>query len=131
MTTMKTTTTEPRFTLDQVLQAAREVVEEKGGWYVYPEVNCRYAVDGMPACIVGHVINRLDSLTFAHLAKLEARAASSEMADGLRPRGWLDPNFWGRDADRAMVAAQWRQDSRSTWGEALAAAENQGADADM
>lgn len=127
-----TTNSEPRFTLEQVLQAAREVVEEKGDGYVYGDeyADCKYAVDGMPACIVGHVVNRLDPAQFEFLAAKEEDSHSSEIAANLRSRGWLDQNFWSTDAALAMQAAQNRQDVGETWSTALAAAENLGADAE-
>jgi hypothetical protein len=132
--TMKMTTTnsEPRFTLEQVLQATREVVEEKGDGYIYSDehADCKYAVDGMPACIVGHVVNRLDPAQFEFLAAKEEESHSSEIVCLLESRGWLDQNFWSSDAERAMGFAQAKQDVGETWSTALAAAENLGADAE-
>lgn len=129
---MTTTNSEPRFTLEQVLQAAREAVEEKGDGYVYSDEyeDCKYAVDGMPACIVGHVVNRLDPAMFTHLATREEDSHSSEIVHNLRSRFWLDQNFWSRDAEFALGIAQKKQDVGETWGTALAAAENLGADAE-
>lgn len=125
------TNSEPRFSLEQVLQAAREVVEEKGEDYVYEYPDCKYAVNGTPACIVGHVVNRLDPAVFEFLAtKEETESTGSEIVTSLTSRGWLDRNFWSHDAQVAMSVAQSCQDVGETWSAALAAAEDLGADAD-
>lgn len=125
-----------RFTLEQVLEATRAVVEEKGDSYVYPTTKanpyCVYAdVKGNPSCLVGHVVNRLDPEAFEQLRRSEVAARSLSIgADAIRFRGWIPQNFWGDDADAAMIAAQCEQDSGEPWGHALYAAENLGADAD-
>lgn len=134
---MSTTTTSGErqpFTLDDVLQAANEVVNEKGHDYVYdpsknPDGGCVYAVHGTPSCLVGHVIYRLDPAIFAGLAKWE-RQEGSEAASHLRKRGWLPGDFWTDEAEFAMQRGQDSQDAGEPWGYAIVAAENLGGDAD-
>mgnify|MGYP003441213565 CR=1 FL=1 len=125
-------TSDARFTLDDVLNATRKIVEEKGGDYRYdPEGHgCLYAADGTPSCLVGHVINALDPEAFTILAGMEADRSMSMPAVELRDGDWLAEDFWSDDAEVAMQAAQDAQDSGLTWGQAVYAAENLGADAD-
>lgn len=131
-----TTTSKPYpFTLEQVLEATRTLVEEKGEDFVYSPVDgfaggdCVYAVDGNPSCLVGHVIFRLDAEAFKHLAELERERGSVAAAD-LVGGGYLRQSFWTSDAAMAMQEAQATQDEGLPWGRALYEAENLGADAD-
>ena len=125
-------TSDVRFTLDDVLNATRKIVEERGGDYVYDSEShgCVYAVGGTPSCLVGHVINALDPEAFASLAEMEADRIMSMPVAELRDGDWLAEDFWSDDAEVAMQAAQDAQDSGLTWGQAVYAAENLGADAD-
>lgn len=130
------------FTFEQVLEATRAIVDERGHDFIYQQVvryheplgreipQCVYADDeGQPSCLVGHVIHRLDPEAFETLARRE-RSEGGDIADSLRLRGHLPQDFWTDDAEAAMVYAQDVQDSGDTWSEALHAAENLAADAD-
>lgn len=121
------------FTLDQVLDAAREAVNEKGSEYIYPGAGsaCFYATyNEKPSCIVGHVIFKLDPEAFATIATAEREGGESKAATDLEYSDWLPDNFWTADAATAMQYAQVAQDEGATWGDALAAAEDLGADAE-
>lgn len=121
------------FTLDQVLEAARAVVDEVGNDYVYDSQPCRYAgPDGAPSCLVGHVINRLDPEAFAMLTQYEHSGGINSTPAALLAghSGWLPRGFWTAEAANAMQYAQWSQDLRQPWGLALFEAENAGGDAD-
>lgn len=127
-----TTTSDARFTLDDVLNAARKIVEEKGGDYVYNTEGhgCVYAANGSPSCLVGHVIHALDPAAFSLVEEWEAESKGSETALSLRKRGWLPKDFWTNDAEKVMQAMQDSQDEGNNWGLALYDGENLGADAD-
>lgn len=130
---MTTKTERTPFTLDQVLDAAREVVDGRGSDYVYPGAGsaCFYATsDEKPSCLVGHVIFKLDPEAFATIATAEREGCESKAAQDLIYDNWLPDNFWTDDAIAAMQYAQVAQDEGATWGDALAAAEDLGADAD-
>lgn len=121
------------FTLDQVLDAAREAVNEKGSDYIYKRVGdgCTYSdTEGNPSCLVGHVIFKLDPEAFKKLAREELDAHESNNVDDLEFNEWIPVNFWTNDALKAMRFAQDRQDAGEIWGNALYAAENLGADAE-
>ena len=102
----------------EILEHLRAVVAEKGADYVYRRETCRYAIAGAPSCIVGHVYARLGLLD-------KATQESISKAKGLHV-GKI-----ARLARRVLQAAQEVQDAdvppfvRGTWGEALAAAENE------
>lgn len=114
------------FTLEDVLNAAREVVAEKGADYVYPnsivgggDGVCVYAgEDSAPSCLVGHVIYRLDPEAFLQVAEIEATEGTTA-AGGLEEDGYLPEGFWDEEAQEAMVAAQASQDNGWPWGYAL------------
>jgi len=131
-----TTTSEPRFGLDDVLTAMRKAVEDRGKDYLYDnergvnDAGCYYSKpDGTPSCLVGYVINALDHVEFVNVAEREVDRDESEQSNHLRGE-WIPKNFWSDEADEALYAAQRYQDTGETWGYALAAAENLGADAD-
>ena len=98
----------------EILKHLRAVVADKGLNYVYSEEGCLYAIDGQPACIVGHVYARLGLLD-------QATCDSGTQAYNLHTS---KITLFGRDVLRA---AQQVQDGvpgeRGTWGEALVAAE--------
>ena len=102
--------------LPEVLEALRAVVAEKGADYVYPEETCQYAIDGAPACIVGHV--------YARFGLLDEQTQYSIGKASLLHRYEI-----ARPARLVLQVAQVVQDGeyppfvRGTWGEALAAAE--------
>ena len=106
----------------EVLAHLRAVVAEKGADYVY-RGSCVYAIDGQPACIVGHV--------YARLGLLDGRTRRSGVEAGMLHQGAI-----AMSARSVLRAAQVVQDGdvpprfgRGTWGEALAAAEAQAAQA--
>ena len=100
--------------LPEVLEALRAVVAEKGADYVYPHVVGVYAIDGKPACIVGHVYARFGLL-------------DETTCDSGSPAYKLHRYRISQAGRRALDNAQQEQDGRGaghgTWGEALAAAE--------
>jgi len=106
------------FDVPEVLAALREVVADKGADYVYPEEwenqdsGCVYVRDGQPACIVGHVLARLDS------ALLDSEVVRSNRSANVLPEvGFEHHAAW------LLRAAQRVQDVGGTWGSAFAAAE--------
>ena len=96
--------------LPEVLEHLRAVVAAKGADYVYPESACFYAINGEPACIVGHV--------YARLGLLDKATQDSGASAWALHESKITSN--GRDF---LGNAQRVQDARGTWGEALAAAE--------
>jgi len=104
-------------TEEQVTEAMRQVIEEKGADYVYPEEEklihgggqmCRYGTEkGEPLCLIGHVIVKLG--TTLH-RQMEGRPASGV----LRSIGVTDERVL-EAADRAQTY----QDRGDIWGEAL------------
>ena len=101
----------------KVLKHLRAVVAEKGADYVYAEDVCQYAIDGQPACIVGHI--------YARLGLLDEDTQWSGVGAGVLHQGAI-----AMPARSVLRAAQEVQDGdvqprfvRGTWGEALAAAE--------
>ena len=142
-------------TRQDVLDAARKIVAEKGPDYVYPRNSVTgtgyngggyggangpvYAEDGKPSCLVGHVIHALDPEAFAHLAAVE-EVYGTESADNLtyqafnsgnRNEGdgesyhYLPWDFWDAEAEVLMNQAQTYQDVGKAWGDALAQAEDE------
>jgi len=104
------------YDVPEVLAALRDVVADKGADYMYPEElknrngNCVYVRDGRPACIVGHVLARLNFNLLGQ--SVVRRNGSAGMLDGVTGR-----------AAQALRQAQRTQDSGDSWGLALAAAE--------
>lgn len=124
--------TEPRFTTEQAMEALRKAVELKGANYMYPdsekntrtsEGTCMYSHKGQPSCIVGHVINILDPKVFAGLETQEM-LYGPQGAEDLTLQGYLPADFWSKDTGRVMAIAQGMQDTRHSWGDALAEAED-------
>lgn len=100
--------------LPEVLEVLRAVVAEKGVGYVYPEIDCVYAIEGSPSCIVGHVYDRFGLLD-------QATCDSSNRAYALHKDRITEA---GRTAlDCAQMKQDGRLGDRGTWGRALAAAE--------
>ena len=140
------------FTRQDVLDAARKIVAEKGPDYVYPRNSVTgtgyngsgyggangpvYAEGGKPSCLVGHVVHALDPEVFAHLAAVE-EVRGTESADNLTYYGfssemedegnyWYVPeDFWNEEAQQLMNQAQHYQDAGTPWGDALARAEDE------
>jgi hypothetical protein len=114
---------------NRALDLLREVVADIGADHVYrhpdgkpaAEVGeiCRYEVNGSPACIVGHALNRagvgVDALHEMDEYEDGAAIATVE-SDAVQ----IEPL-----ARELLAVAQNKQDSGSTWGAALAAAEAQ------
>ena len=116
----------PRFTIDDVMAAMQAVVAEKGEDYVYPHagpggMDCVYAEDGMPSCIVGHVIYRLDPKEFAKVVELENRSGSAP-ATSLQDEGYISKGMFDDETEQFLYHAQSQQDAGKTWGEALSRA---------
>lgn len=91
------------------------IVAEYGEGYVYKKeereeeawpVKCRYQENGEPSCIVGHVLNRLG-------VEYDPRwDEGSQSAQDIIPEGAVQ---------KALQAAQSRQDGGNPWGRALKA----------
>lgn len=110
------------------LGVLRLVVFEKGNGYVYPRAEdevdtCRNFKDGQPSCIVGHVFARLGvTYELAVAAAMNGSMGAYSSIRNLGSYGWTDWTF-SPEAQNALTSAQSWQDRGSTWGEALAAAE--------
>lgn len=138
------------FTYQDVLDAARKVVAEKGADYVYPRnmggagygqgvpkgKGPVYAEGEIPSCLVGHVIYALDPEAFANLAAVEAELGTVSAEDltlGVcydaeedDEYGYLPSDFWDVEAEALMNTAQNYQDRGKPWGDSLALAEDGG-----
>lgn len=114
---------------EQVTQAIRQAVEEKGRDFIYEDylgrsgglATCTYSDQaGAPSCIVGHVIRTLSPKEFTTLHVREwatdADEPSSWSADDALDMAHLDVP---ERAELALVAAQKAQDSGYPWGSAL------------
>lgn len=109
-----------KFTDEQVHEAIKAVVEERGADFIYPDEwkytnDCLYVRpdgDG-PACIVGAVLHHL-GVPLSLLSANEGRPAYAlvHYLGGVSPR-----------AGDALAWAQGVQDTGKTWGEALASFE--------
>lgn len=104
----------------------RLAVFEKGADYVYPGdkgSTCWNFVDGEPSCIVGTVLNML-GLTYEKACELKIDG-SSDSWDSTRTLNEDEDFGWvfSDDARRLLSVAQWVQDDRRSWGEALAKVE--------
>lgn len=116
-------------TAQTVLDTLRSVVEGREDYkYRATNAQCSYSLNGEPRCIVGHVISILDPEAFEAFAQQEAesgtswpiRLSSLEYAAG---DDTLTLTWGDEDNINILVAAQSRQDTGSTWGEAVKAAE--------
>lgn len=113
------------FTREDVLNAARMVVAEKGENYIYERQLCRYAdKNGKPSCFVGHVVYILDPEAFAQLAKHEDEYGTESVKFLMGDDDYLPVRFWSHQAAEFLSVVQDRQDGRATYGEALAYAED-------
>lgn len=105
-------------TRDDVLGHLRAVVAEAGEDYVYPVIDedhtCWYVRDGEYDCIAARVFGRL-GVPVGDLAQHEGWTAGAVVE-------WLDLCFT-LEAEDALAVAQHQQDKGTTWGGALAAAE--------
>lgn len=106
-------------TLDRAQQLAREVVEEFGADYVYPEEHrqfcagvkmCVYVHDGKPSCLVGQILAR-HGVPVVDMALMEFRGAFKVTQD-LVPGTPLDTL-------RFLDRIQGQQDEGWSWGSVL------------
>lgn len=118
------------FDVPEVLVALEAAVAERGADYVYdygstPSGNCVYVgSDGTPSCIVGVALSKLGVSVETLKAEGQTGAAGGRtpfnaIAIGSRSdlAALLTPA-----AVNVLAAAQFRQDSGESWGEALNAA---------
>lgn len=119
-------------TAQQVAETARAVVQEFGEGYVYtppaddPRADedgiCLYVNDGKPSCIVGHIVHRLgvplEVLRREGDLHLDPKVSHEPMT---LSAGFLLPKLGAPDhVTAALNAGQIAQDTRETWGTALA-----------
>lgn len=112
------------FTRQDVLEAARMVVADKGEGYVYEKFSCSYADNGEPSCFVGHVVYILDKEAFARLAKVEEELGTESVKYLMGGDDYLPVGFWTTAASDFLAIVQDQQDGRETYGYALATAED-------
>jgi hypothetical protein len=121
-------------TLEAAIQTVSELIAEKGEEYVYPvsEIGGCYYSDraGNPACIIGHVVAKLDPVAYQELVRIESvpilHAPHRRMGAG-DVNAIIDADhIVNVDAPRTEVfldSLQRWQDTGSTWGEALVKAQ--------
>lgn len=143
----------------EVLALLKRAVDEKGTDYVYPRKmstggTCDYSRDGVPSCIVGHVINYADPDAFQQVVEIEQANQSSWPATdfdvtfdepapdesdelGSRDSEYMEEIKFRLTHEAAQVAAvaQSLQDGGETWGyaydEAVREAKRLGYDVDI
>lgn len=122
---------------EEAVSLLRFEVYEKGADHVYanpawesesdPMRSCYNFHGSEPGCIVGHVLHRL-GLT-AELAEDLRIAGPAGVYDAREAVNTLDAEKFGfeinQDAANILFSAQAAQDNHFTWGEALAAAEQE------
>lgn len=118
-------------TATMVHDLLRKAVELKGSDYVYPTyrgsaLNCYYAKDGQPDCIVGHVLFDL-GVPIADMTWDDSGERRGDMATDVISvhRDYLLEEHGLKFDDVAwemLRSAQSKQDWRCSWGEALEAA---------
>ncbi len=119
----------------EVIRAAKDLVAEAGEGYVYPGAaigQCSYiAQDGIPACLVGQIVERLDPEKYDLLVQFENGGLShvneTYYAEwGIHAKfseGKLVPLIDTGDDDdlgQALLRAQNRQDNGQPWADAIA-----------
>ncbi len=115
-----------QITKDRALELLREIVAEYGEDWVYASrddgTTCTYTRQGQPSCLIGHVLHRA-GVPIEHLATLDR---------GDTPSIGTTTVDWGieitPDARRVLGVAQHAQDDGSSWGTALAMAEEAAGD---
>lgn len=131
-----------KHTLPEVMQALREVVEERGENYVYQppqtrdgdQPNCYYAdpTTGAASCVVGRVIAKLEPELFKAVRAAESTAGQSWSAYDFGTETYSDkiddyvmtPKLPFSDQAISLLAtAQTVQDNFKEYREVLAAAE--------
>lgn len=125
-----------KFTKSAVIKALEEIVAELGEDYVYPEavagVGCVYVKNGQASCIAGRVIAKIDPEKIEQIEELEQKWGSwgasdfdgqTQLAEGDEGEVINAPKLDATPAAlEALGAAQWSQDRRATYGQALKAA---------
>ena len=121
-------------TRDQLLTAFQNAVDLKGEDYVYRpfkvasgSIECVYAKDGEPSCIVGYAINELDPEAFKKVAEWEKTVHEdsnvspwgSSDVDAVAAAGLVE---FEPDALELAEKVQYMQDRSEPWGDALAKA---------
>lgn len=108
-------------TLPQVIALTEEIIAEKGSDYIYKKdersnnmnpVTCAYVENGVPSCIVGHVL-AATGLTDEQLLELEVSQYNDEM--GVTLLDFLDCD----DLTLSFLhSLQYAQDIGQEWGQA-------------
>lgn len=123
------------YTYDETLALLQEAVSERGEHFIYeqrpePGPSCRYAWDGKPDCIVGHVFAKVgvpvqemlfgdkieDYNGVPNRGKYSSEGADS-VVENLESDGVV--SFTPR-ARRLLLEVQNKQDYGMTWGDSLA-----------
>ncbi len=107
--------------LNTVVEVVTEIVDEKGGDYVYPgsfSDNCKYwdYEEQEPSCLVGHVFYNTALISSQDDFLLIENSTSDQACVALER--WQRAEFTGPAQD-FLYALQNRQDAGWTWGRAL------------
>lgn len=110
---------------DAVTEALRKTVEGREDFvYDRGDRGCRYASNGAPSCLVGHVIFEVAPETFRELEKYESVFGSSASVVTLVEENYSTPTLDIDELTRdALSAAQNVQDCKAPWRYALMAYE--------
>jgi hypothetical protein len=127
------------FTTDDVLKTVSDLLNEYGENYRYrAPVNelgesegCRYADQGSPSCLLGHIAFRLDPELFEHLSVIDDDSVSYDNTRFAGKSAYVafKDAIEGGDKPETGVyrfvddlfRAQSRQDAGETWGHAVQA----------
>jgi len=118
---MTTTTEKVTYTYEDVLAELREIIKGREG-YVYetPEYSgscVNFDRDGNPSCLVGHWL-AMHGITGAFFRDTEI-PASATVSDLFCGHAHVMPMQVDERARKLLLLAQQRQDSGSTWGNAV------------
>jgi hypothetical protein len=107
-------------TADAVTETLKRIVEEKGEDYIYQPFTggqCYYAdpVSGEPSCIVGHLLEELDSDGFRAVREREHFNGTFDAIEAVEEAGLDVPGY----VREALQIAQNTQDNCYSWGEAF------------
>ena len=124
------TTTPIKVDYSTALVALQQAVEERGANFKYRDLfgegDCRYVIDGEPACLVGEVLVGLGTPigAFAMMSPGERSGDINTVRIGAASRVLESGGLveFSIDALNLLAAAQDFQDHGQTWGEALDAA---------
>lgn len=117
-----------KFTKSAVLEALDEILAETGPDYVYPRAwqaggsgTCVYSDNGVPSCIIGRVIAKLDPELFEQVKDVEESRGSSWSVSGFnrsqeeyerdRANGWEKPTPVIEVEDADLI--EWMRDIQS------------------